>query len=166
MKKDWAVHKVISCGGTGTESTLPTNTVQVPITTGTVTDSGSECTGFIGDICRYIYRTGELWALASWPSTWLECWLTDPGPHVWGGEGWGEGCEHGPGGQRIAGWPAATWPQYQLREFYFSDKNTMDKPISLNILWILYTVVWTLTKKYTILKCSLDTEQYGQYRYP
>ena len=36
------------CGGTGTEVTLPTNTVQVPITTGTVTDSGSECTGFIG----------------------------------------------------------------------------------------------------------------------
>jgi len=32
----------------GTDSTVPTNTVQVPITTGTVTDSGSECTGFIG----------------------------------------------------------------------------------------------------------------------
>ena len=29
------------CGGTGTDSTVPTNTVQVPITTGTVTDSGS-----------------------------------------------------------------------------------------------------------------------------
>ena len=28
------------CGGTGTDSTVPTNTVQVPITTGTVTDSG------------------------------------------------------------------------------------------------------------------------------
>ena len=39
---------VTYCGGTGTEITLPTNTVQVPITTGTVTDSGSECTGFIG----------------------------------------------------------------------------------------------------------------------
>ena len=36
------------CGGTGTDSTVPTNTVQVPITTGTVTDSGSEYTGFIG----------------------------------------------------------------------------------------------------------------------
>jgi len=36
------------CGGTGTEITVPTNTVHVPITTGTVTDSGSECTGFIG----------------------------------------------------------------------------------------------------------------------
>ena len=34
------------CGGTGTASTVPTNTVQVPITTGTVTDSGSEYTGF------------------------------------------------------------------------------------------------------------------------
>ena len=42
------------------DSTVPTNTVQVPITTGTLTDSGSECTDFIGDICRYIYRTGEL----------------------------------------------------------------------------------------------------------
>ena len=36
------------CGGTVTEITVPPNTVQVPITTGTVTDSGSECTGFIG----------------------------------------------------------------------------------------------------------------------
>ena len=36
------------CGGTGTETTVPTNTVHVPITTGTVTDSGSECTDFIG----------------------------------------------------------------------------------------------------------------------
>ena len=41
-------------------ATVPTNTIQVPITTGTVMDSGSECTGFISDICRYIYRTGEL----------------------------------------------------------------------------------------------------------
>ena len=40
--------KIRSCGGKGTEVTVPTNTVQVPITTGTVTDSGSECTGFIG----------------------------------------------------------------------------------------------------------------------
>ena len=28
------------CGGTGTDSTVPTNTVQVLITTGTVMDSG------------------------------------------------------------------------------------------------------------------------------
>jgi len=42
------------------DSTVPTNTVQVPITTGTVTDSGSEYTGFISDIGGYIYRTGEL----------------------------------------------------------------------------------------------------------
>ena len=48
------------CGGTGTDSTVPTNTIQVPITSGTVTDSGSECTGFIGVISSYIYRTGEL----------------------------------------------------------------------------------------------------------
>ena len=55
--------QVYYCGNTGTESTestVPTNTVQVPMTTGTVTDSGSECAGFIGDICRYIYRTDEL----------------------------------------------------------------------------------------------------------
>ena len=31
-----------------------------PITTGTVTDSGSEYTGFISDIAGYIYRAGEL----------------------------------------------------------------------------------------------------------
>ena len=48
------------CGGTGTDSTVPTNTVQVPITTVTVTDSGSEYTGFIGVISGYIYKTGEL----------------------------------------------------------------------------------------------------------
>ena len=54
------ITKTMICGGTGTDSTVPTNTIQVPITTGTVTDSGSECTGFIGDICRYIYRAGEL----------------------------------------------------------------------------------------------------------
>ena len=51
---------MIYCGGTGTDSTVPTNTVQVPITTGTVTDSGSEYTGFISVIGGYIYRTGEL----------------------------------------------------------------------------------------------------------
>jgi len=33
-----------SCGGTGTDYTVQTNTVQVQITTGTVTDSGSEYT--------------------------------------------------------------------------------------------------------------------------
>ena len=48
------------CGGTGTDSTIPTNTIQVPITTGTVTDSGSEYIGFIGVISGYIYKTGEL----------------------------------------------------------------------------------------------------------
>ena len=48
------------CGGTGTDFTVPTITVQVLITTGTVMDSGSECTDLIGDICRFIYRTGEL----------------------------------------------------------------------------------------------------------
>ena len=40
------------CGGTGTDFTVPTNTVQVPITTGTATDSGSEYNGFIGVITR------------------------------------------------------------------------------------------------------------------
>ena len=52
------------CGGTGTDSTVPTNNVQVPITTGTVTDSGSEYTGFISVICGYICKTGEFWAQA------------------------------------------------------------------------------------------------------
>ena len=44
------------------DTTVPTNTVQVPITTGTVTDISSEYTGFISDIPvgGYIYRTGEL----------------------------------------------------------------------------------------------------------
>ena len=47
------------CGGTGIDTTVPTNTLQVPITTGTVTDSGSECTGFIGVISLYIYLQGR-----------------------------------------------------------------------------------------------------------
>ena len=44
----------------GTDSTILTNTVQVPITKGTVPDSGSEYTGFIGMISGYIYKTGKL----------------------------------------------------------------------------------------------------------
>ena len=48
------------CGGTGKDSTVPTNNVRVPIATGTVTDSGSECSDYIGEICRIIYRTGKL----------------------------------------------------------------------------------------------------------
>ena len=48
------------CGGTSIDSSIPTNTVQVPITTGTVTDSSSEYTGFIGVISGYIYKTGKL----------------------------------------------------------------------------------------------------------
>ena len=35
--------------------TVPTNTVHVPITTGTVTDSGSVKTGLLVTIGRYIY---------------------------------------------------------------------------------------------------------------
>ena len=42
------------------DSTVPTNTVQVPNTTGTETDSGSVYTGFIRAIGGYIYRTGKL----------------------------------------------------------------------------------------------------------
>ena len=44
------------------DSTVPTNTVQVPNTTGTVTDSGSVYTGtgLLGVISGYIYRTGKL----------------------------------------------------------------------------------------------------------
>ena len=53
-----------NCGGTGPDSTVPTNTIQIPITTGIVTDSGSEYTGFIGVISRYIYKAGKLRALA------------------------------------------------------------------------------------------------------
>ena len=52
--------KIMCCGGTGTDSTIPTNTIQVPITTGTVTNSCSEYTGFIGAISGYIYKTGKL----------------------------------------------------------------------------------------------------------
>jgi len=48
------------CGGTGIDTTVPTNTVQVPNTTGTVTDSGSVNNGFLGAISGYIYRSGKL----------------------------------------------------------------------------------------------------------
>ena len=82
LPKKW---QVLVCGGRGIDSTVPTNTV--PITTGTVTDSCPEYTGFISDIGGYVYRTGELWALDGWPSTWLECWLTDSGPMCGGVRG-------------------------------------------------------------------------------
>ena len=75
------------CGGTGTDSTVPPNTVQVPITTGTVTDSSSEYTGFIGVISRYIYTRQvncERWPVDR-PSDW-NAGLTDPGPMCGGGE--------------------------------------------------------------------------------
>ena len=35
-------------------------TVQVPITTGTVTESSSVYTGLLGALSRYIYRTGKM----------------------------------------------------------------------------------------------------------
>ena len=46
---------IYCCGGTGTDSTIPTNTniVEVPITTGTVTDSGS--------VYRYWFIRGDKW---------------------------------------------------------------------------------------------------------
>ena len=43
----------MSCGGTGTDSTIPINTIQVPTTTGTVTDSGWVYTGFIRALSGY-----------------------------------------------------------------------------------------------------------------
>ena len=49
-----------TCGGTGMDSTIPTNNVQVPNTTGTETDGGSVYTGFIWVIGGYIYRTVKL----------------------------------------------------------------------------------------------------------
>ena len=53
-KKSQFIRKICG-GGTSTDSTVPTNTVQVLITTGTVTDSGSEYTGFFwGDKLLYI----------------------------------------------------------------------------------------------------------------
>ena len=54
--------KTRGCCGTGTDSTVPTNTVQVPRTTGTgtVMDSGMVYTGLLGAQSGYIYRTGKL----------------------------------------------------------------------------------------------------------
>ena len=52
--------QILYCGGTGMDSTVPSNTVQVPNSTGTETNSGSVNTGFIGEISGYIYRTGKL----------------------------------------------------------------------------------------------------------
>ena len=48
------------CGGTGINTTIPTNTIQVTNTTGTVTDTSSVYTGLSGVISGYIYGTGEL----------------------------------------------------------------------------------------------------------
>ena len=40
--------------------TVPTNTVPVQMTTGTVTDSGSVWTGLLRDSSELIYRAGKL----------------------------------------------------------------------------------------------------------
>ena len=75
------------CGGTGiTDTTVPTNTLQVPKTTGTVTDSGSEYTGFISDIGLYIQ---DRWIVSTGQLTiHVAGMLADqPGTHVWGGRG-------------------------------------------------------------------------------
>ena len=48
------VYKVYVCGGTGTDSTVPTNTVQVPITTGTVTTAVQSVLGLLGNKWLYI----------------------------------------------------------------------------------------------------------------
>ena len=42
-----------NCGGTGIYTTIPTNTVQVSITPGTVMDSGSVYTGLLGALSSY-----------------------------------------------------------------------------------------------------------------
>ena len=76
--------KLKYCGGTGIFITVSTNTVQLPVTKGTITDSGSVYTGLLGVLSRYIYRTGKWRALAGWPSAWLECWFDRP-MCVWGG---------------------------------------------------------------------------------
>ena len=54
------VQRLLHCGDTGIYTTVPTNTVQVPITTGTVMNSGSVYTGLLGAMNRYIYRIGKL----------------------------------------------------------------------------------------------------------
>ena len=79
--------KFRNCGGTGIDTTIPTNTVQVPIATGTVMDSGSVYTGLLGVISGYIYSgqvNCERWPVDR-PSGWI-AGLTNPGTHVWGGE--------------------------------------------------------------------------------
>ena len=68
------------------DSTVPTNTVQVPNTTGTVTDGGSVNTGFIGRLAD-IY-TGQV-NCERWPVDRQCGWnagFTDPGP-MCGGRG-------------------------------------------------------------------------------
>ena len=69
------------------DTTVPTNTVQVLITTGTVTDSGSECTDLISDIAGYIYRTHELIVSAGRLTVHVTGMLADqPGTPCVGGE--------------------------------------------------------------------------------
>ena len=80
--------KCIVCGGTGINTTVPTNTVQVPNTTGTVIDSGSVYSGLLGAISGYIQYTGQVncerW-LVDCPRGW-NAGLMDPGPMCSGGQ--------------------------------------------------------------------------------
>ena len=83
---DTHMHTRKLCGGTGTDSTVPTNPEQVLITTGTVTDSGSEYTGFIGVISGYLYTRQvncERWPVDR-PHGW-NAGLTCPNPPGEGG---------------------------------------------------------------------------------
>ena len=63
---------------------VPTNTVQVPITTGTVTDSGSVNTCLLGALSRGQVNC-ERWPVDR-PLGW-NAGLTDPGPMCMGGGG-------------------------------------------------------------------------------
>ena len=101
------------CGGTGIDTTLPTNTVQVQNTTGTVTDSGSVYTGLLGVISKRIYipGTGQV-NCEPWPVDRLRGWnagLTDPAP-MCGGGGEVQVTSVETHGQPDAGWLAATPP--------------------------------------------------------
>ena len=105
---------VTACGGIGMDTTIPTNTIQVPNTTGTVTDSGSVYTGLLGAISGY--HTGQLnceCCPIDHPRGWNAC-STDRGPCV-GGGGEVQVMSIESRGQADACWLAATSTHLNLK---------------------------------------------------
>ena len=148
----------------GVCDTVPTNTVPIPMTTGTVTDSGSVCTGFIrGDKRiyiqdRWIVSAGRLTVrmagMLAWPTR-------DP---CVGGGGEVQVSSVESCGQPDAGWRAATalssdyW-EYSITLYRQATSHhlspTVPIPVRLQHLFCQTTVGWCPYSADCVCNCRL-----------